>query len=38
LEEPGIDGRIILNRSWGNGKGAWTGLKWFRIETGGAHF
>jgi hypothetical protein len=32
----GVEGRIILKwifRKWDNG--AWTGLLWFRIETGG---
>jgi hypothetical protein len=36
LEDPGIDGRIILMwiyRKWGGG--AWTGLIWIRIGTGG---
>jgi len=36
LDDPGVDGRIILRcifRKW-NG-GAWTGLIWLRIETGG---
>ena len=38
LEEPGIDGRIILRwifRKWN--VGAWTGSIWFRIGTGGGH-
>ena len=34
LEDPGIDGRIIL-RKW---VGAWTGLILLRIGTGGGHF
>jgi hypothetical protein len=34
--DPVVDGRIILGwifRKWG--AGVWTGLGWFRIETGG---
>jgi hypothetical protein len=34
--DPGVDGRIILGlifRKWD--VGAWTGLGWLRIETGG---
>jgi len=34
LEEPGIDGRIILNMDLQEvGWGVWTGLIWFRIGT-----
>jgi len=36
LKHPGIDGRIILKlifRTWDGG--AWTGLMWLRIRTGG---
>jgi len=36
LEDPCVDGRIILRwifRKWD--VGAWTGLSWFRIGTGG---
>jgi len=36
LENPGVDGRIILIhifRKWN--WGAWTGLLWLRIGTGG---
>jgi hypothetical protein len=38
-EDPGVDGRIILRwifRKW-NVVGVWSGLSWFRIETGGGH-
>jgi len=38
LEDPGIDGRIILKlffRKWD--VGAWTGLIWLRTGTGGRH-
>jgi hypothetical protein len=38
LEDPGLDGRIILIwifRNWD--VGAWTGLSWLRIGTGGGN-
>jgi len=38
LEEPGVDGRIILRwifRKWD--VGVWTGSSWLRIVTGGGH-
>jgi len=38
LEDPGIDGRIILRwifRRWD--VRAWTGLIWFRIGAGGGN-
>jgi hypothetical protein len=36
LGDPGIDGRIILRLIFGRwDEGAWTGLSWLRIGTGG---
>jgi len=38
LEDPGVDGRIILRwifRKWD--VGAWTGSIWLRTGTGGGH-
>jgi hypothetical protein len=38
LEEPEVDGRIILEWVYGKWVGrAWTGLIWLKIETGGEH-
>jgi len=37
LEDPDVDGRIILrwlSRKW---DGVWTGSSWLRIVTGGTH-
>jgi len=36
LEDPGVDGEIILRSIFGKWDGsAWTGLIWLRIGTGG---
>jgi hypothetical protein len=36
--DPGVDGRIILRRTFRKWDvGVWTGLSWFRIQTGGGH-
>jgi len=35
LRDPSVDGRIISR--WIFRKGAWTGLIWLRIWTGGRH-
>ena len=38
LEEPGVDGRIILRCIFTKWEvGAWTGSTWLRIETDGGH-
>jgi hypothetical protein len=38
LEDPGVDGRIILKCTFRNWDvGAWNGSIWLRIETGGGH-
>jgi len=38
LGDTGVDGRIILRwifRKWDGAGGAWTGLIWLKIGTGG---
>jgi hypothetical protein len=35
LGDPDVDGRIILKWIFKKGMGAWTGLIWLRIRTGG---
>jgi len=38
LGEPDVDGRIILRSIFSMWEvGAWTGLTWLRIGTGGGH-
>jgi hypothetical protein len=38
MEDPGVDGRIIIRRIFRKWKGrAWTGLIWLRLGTGGRH-
>ena len=38
LGNPGVDGRIILRSNFKKRDvGAWTGLIWLRIGTGGGH-
>jgi len=37
LEDPGIDGMIILRWIFIQWDGAWTGLIWLRIGTGCGH-
>jgi hypothetical protein len=36
LGDPGVDGRILLKWIFNKWEGAWTGLSWLRIGTGGA--
>jgi hypothetical protein len=35
LGDPGVDGRIVLKWIFKTWDGAWTGLSWLRIGTGG---
>ena len=38
LEDPGVDGRIILRSIFGKWNvSSWNGLMWIRIGTGGGH-
>jgi len=37
LEDPGVDGRIILGWMFKWDVGVWTGSIWLRIGTGGGH-
>jgi len=38
LEDPGVDGRIILRRIFRKWDvGSWTGSSWLRIGTDGGH-
>jgi hypothetical protein len=35
VEDPDVDGKLTLKWIFNNLDGAWTGLGWLRIETGG---
>jgi len=35
LEDPGVDGRIILRSIFWKWEGVWTGSSWLRVGTGG---
>ena len=38
FEDPGVDGRIILRRTFRKWDvGLWTGSSWLKIWTGGGH-
>jgi hypothetical protein len=37
LEDPGVNGRIILRGNFRKWDEAWTGIIWFRIGTSGGH-
>ena len=37
LQDPGVDGRIILRWIFSKWDGAWNGLIWHRIGAGGGH-
>jgi hypothetical protein len=37
LEDPGVEGRIIFRLIFRKWDKTWTGMIWFRIETGGGH-
>jgi len=38
LEDPGVDGKIILLRIFRKWDGVWSGSIWLKIGTGGGHF